>query len=303
MIFFGIFEGIARVLFINDKDSADYLNSFFNDKQYLEYDSLLGIRLRKGVKVQEYSFNSKGFRGKEFFSQKRKGTYRIIAFGGSTTIGSNAGGDSYTYPALLETMLNLNIKHPSSKRFEVINAGVFAYNSWHHLLRCENELDSYQPDMYLVMIGLNDVVQASGMKLSDIKKMSYKNTNSFTKLVRKRETFFHQLSSFVNELYLYKYMVYWITHFRRKLINETGGVTLEKKVAAFKYKENLEKIIKRRLKKNIALVILNYPWIVTNYLDIDREQERIDMSIPKFNIQVYKKGREITKLFRNDRLS
>ena len=47
----------------------------------------------------QYTINSKGFRGKEFKTFKEK--YRIICFGGSSTIGLKSPDDQ-TYPAILE---------------------------------------------------------------------------------------------------------------------------------------------------------------------------------------------------------
>ena len=50
-------------------------------------------------RINEYTINSKGFRDKEFTLEK-KSDFRIISFGGSTTMGLESP-DNFTYPDLL----------------------------------------------------------------------------------------------------------------------------------------------------------------------------------------------------------
>ena len=64
----------------------------------------------------KYTINSKGFRGKEF--NIKKDGVRIIAFGGSTTIGLESS-DEETYPSQLEILLNGKNK----VNYEVLNMG------------------------------------------------------------------------------------------------------------------------------------------------------------------------------------
>ena len=87
----------------NYEISWDYKNNKMKPGNYLT---------EKGI---SYNINSKGFRGKEFKTIKEK--KRIIAFGGSTTIGIESP-DNLTYPAQLEKILN-----EKKLDYEVLNMG------------------------------------------------------------------------------------------------------------------------------------------------------------------------------------
>jgi len=58
----------------------------------------------QSLKGLKYKVNGLGFRGNEFTVKKPKGVIRIIALGGSTTLGLGSR-DPYTYPAQLERLL------------------------------------------------------------------------------------------------------------------------------------------------------------------------------------------------------
>jgi Tfp pilus assembly protein PilF len=74
-------------------------------------------------------------------------TYRILAIGESTT----AGG-YYSWPSQLEILLN----NRSSRRFKVYNEGIDGTNTAFILKRLNANLDRYNPDMVITMMGLND---------------------------------------------------------------------------------------------------------------------------------------------------
>lgn len=78
-------------------------------------------------------------------SIRQKGSYRIMCVGESTTAG--------IYPELLEEILN---RRGAGIRFAVINKGVPGVNTSRILERLEKELDTYNPDMVIAMMGLND---------------------------------------------------------------------------------------------------------------------------------------------------
>ncbi len=79
---------------------------------------------------------------------KQKGSYRIMCLGESTT----AGGD-FSYPSQLEETLN---QRDIGIEFTVINKGVPGVNTLHILASLENNLNQYQPDMVITMMGIND---------------------------------------------------------------------------------------------------------------------------------------------------
>lgn len=104
------------------------------------------------LKTVEYTINSLGFRSPEFAPRRGKGVVRVIAVGGSSTMGLESP-DGQTFPALLQR--KLEEKFPQRK-YEVINAGFVGYYSKHVLNLVRDELVSYDPDMILMYSAYND---------------------------------------------------------------------------------------------------------------------------------------------------
>jgi tetratricopeptide (TPR) repeat protein len=82
---------------------------------------------------------------KNFRSVKQKGTYRILCLGESTT--------QDQYPRFLEKILN---KRDLGVKVSVIDKGLAGTNSLAIQMRLEDDLDKYQPDIVVTMMGLND---------------------------------------------------------------------------------------------------------------------------------------------------
>ncbi len=82
-------------------------------------------------------------------SIKQKGTCRIICLGESTT----ALGGYGSYPYQLEEILN---RHSKGVTFSVINKGITGTNTFFILSRLETNLNEYNPDIAVVMMGIND---------------------------------------------------------------------------------------------------------------------------------------------------
>jgi len=81
-------------------------------------------------------------------SLRLKGAYRIMCLGESTT----AGGKE-SYPAQLEEILNQRFPE---KHFSVINKGKNGVSTAYILAQLQNNLQTYSPDMVIVMMGIND---------------------------------------------------------------------------------------------------------------------------------------------------
>ena len=95
----------------------------------------------------------------QFFSidpVKPKGTYRIFVLGESAAMGDP--DFAYGFSRYLEVMLRT--RFPGMK-FEVINTGMVAINS-HVSLAITRGLAKYQPDLYVVYAGSNEVVGPYG---------------------------------------------------------------------------------------------------------------------------------------------
>ncbi len=95
----------------------------------------------------------------QFFSidpVKPKGTYRIFVLGESAAMGDP--DFAYGFSRYLEVMLRTRL--PGMK-FEVVNTGMVAINS-HVSLAIARDLAKYQPDLYVVYAGSNEVVGPYG---------------------------------------------------------------------------------------------------------------------------------------------
>jgi tetratricopeptide (TPR) repeat protein len=106
--------------------------------------ALLEIGLRLGgfifLSLQEYRNRTAIY---------KKGTYRIMCLGESTT----AIGGRDSYPSQLEEILN---QRNLGINFSVINKGVVGNNTAYILAHLEENLNRYRPDMVTAMMGVND---------------------------------------------------------------------------------------------------------------------------------------------------
>lgn len=301
LFFFLLLEGACRLAlhFLADasqevvQDKKDFMDlQNFQVGQYAQKDDLLGYSLTPGKMVGEYSINSLGFRGRDFTPDKAPGTVRVICVGGSTTIGSNAGGDAFAYPAILEEILRKVF--PRAQNIEVINAGVFGYHSWHSLIRVENEFDRLDPDCYIFMDGLNDVMAAYGMSKKQLESLGNgPNAAPLSQLVNAdQESFVRSISGFMRESALYSAMEKAIRSLRGRLESLTFFWEMTEKMRLFGYKANVERAISHALARNKAVILLNYPWIVDGKLQGEKECARLPYKIDPSLIKVYNFGRE-----------
>ncbi|MFH1640352.1 MAG: tetratricopeptide repeat protein [Candidatus Omnitrophota bacterium] len=83
-------------------------------------------------------------------SLNRKGAYRILCLGESTTF---CGGSEFSYPRQIEEILN---KKGWGIKFSVVNKGVGGINTTYILAHLEENIDKYNPDMVIAMMGIND---------------------------------------------------------------------------------------------------------------------------------------------------
>ena len=82
---------------------------------------------------------------RNLLSLRQRGEYRIICLGESTTQGQ--------YPAYLEEILN---QRNIGIKFSVIDKGVAGNSTGFILSQLEANLDKYQPDLVVTMMGIND---------------------------------------------------------------------------------------------------------------------------------------------------
>ena len=91
------------------------------------------------------TINSYGLRSPEFEFKKNKDIYRIICLGSSVVYGE--GSDEDTFPFRLEKKLNkMKLKNVT---FEVINAGIPGYTSYHTTTQFLTSLIDLKPDLVI----------------------------------------------------------------------------------------------------------------------------------------------------------
>jgi lysophospholipase L1-like esterase len=85
-------------------------------------------------------------------------TYRIVVFGGSTTVNKPAFDEAgIHYPLVIQSRLQKAIPQ---KTIEVINVGYSAYCTAHSLIRLELDVISWNPDLVILSHNLNDLMSA-----------------------------------------------------------------------------------------------------------------------------------------------
>jgi lysophospholipase L1-like esterase len=99
------------------------------------------------------STNSYGLRNDEFSPRPAGGVVRILCIGDSLTFG-NGVRLAETYPKQLEALLN----GQHGRRYEVINAGVPAYDTWQEIAYLRDEGLRLAPDVVIVGFYGNDIV-------------------------------------------------------------------------------------------------------------------------------------------------
>jgi lysophospholipase L1-like esterase len=107
--------------------------------------------------VARSPYNPQRFKGPLMAVPKPREVFRILCYGDSNTDGPKQGN----WPEVLQEVLNQH-SSPAGRRYEVVNAGVAGYSSHQGLLRFQQEVKIYQPDLVIVSFGWNDVALAVG---------------------------------------------------------------------------------------------------------------------------------------------
>jgi hypothetical protein len=136
----------------------------------LSYELIPDAKTKDGF----FQINSHGIRDKEYQIPKPHDVYRIIVLGDSVTFGTEYSVDQ-TYPKILEQKLNSQKKN--SKKYEVLNAGVCAYNALQKYILFKNKLFVYQPDMVIYQF-LNDDYYKNYVIWPEEKSAGFKKTIS-----------------------------------------------------------------------------------------------------------------------------
>ena len=95
----------------------------------------------------------------------RKGDFRIVALGSSSTQGTGASSPKMCYPAQLE--VELNRRSGAAKHFEVVNLGVGGEMASDMLSRIDREVNPLKPGLVIWQTGVNDAIV--GISIDDFR--------------------------------------------------------------------------------------------------------------------------------------
>jgi lysophospholipase L1-like esterase len=212
---------------------------------------------------QEFWINSKGFVGPEFDDQPGPGVYRIIALGDSCTFAT--GFWQIGYPSMLQQVLN---DRGSSRRFEVINAGIEGYNSTFALARIREELLRYRPHLMIIYIGWNDLMKTDPASESRVDQYRW-------------------LATLLDRSYLvkaYKKLLFVDLRplvFRPTTAERPGDADAFDHFESTHYQANLEKMIRLLRQHDVAVVLVTLPTVVRPGMTVE-ELRRANVFFPYF---------------------
>jgi hypothetical protein len=165
-----------------------YDNGLGNSSQRHLYSAVRGHELNPSYRRDfdtggRLIHSAQGFRRDGLIEMaKPAGVFRIFVLGGSALYGIGVQGGTYPlHPTLgnhetvtyfLERELNTQVRAAGlDLQIEVINAGVTAYQTFHHVLYFYETLYEYQPDLLLFLDGHNDFYNVD--RANPIKAYSY----------------------------------------------------------------------------------------------------------------------------------
>ena len=182
-----------------------YDNDLGNSSQRHLYSAVRGHELNPSYRRNfdtggRLIHSAQGFRRDGLIDMaKPAGVFRIFVLGGSALYGIGVQGGS-TYPLhptlandetvtfFLERDLNARVRAAGlDVQVEVVNAGVTAYQTFHHVLYFYETLYEYQPDMLLFLDGHNDFYNVD--RSNQIKAYSYSAASMVPALNQRRPWF------------------------------------------------------------------------------------------------------------------
>jgi GDSL-like Lipase/Acylhydrolase len=150
---YGLFRKTPEpVIFTGPKD--EYMFSFYNQKgeKLSELDGMLKFmtdpftvyKNYPNQKTGKYSINESGFRD----SYNSDNPHTAIALGGSAAFGFALNNSNMTFSSKINR---------SSKKYNVLNAAVTGFLSGQELSQMVHYLDDFNPSLYIVFDGWNDI--------------------------------------------------------------------------------------------------------------------------------------------------
>ena len=180
--------------------------------------------------------NKWGFRGPYVAKEKPNYIYRIVTMGGSTTAGKYENEE--TYPRLLERMLNG--QNDETQNYQVLNYGVWGYNSCNLKTLYKQEIIKFNPDMIIIMSGWNDIIKQGQKKFMSID--DYCNNNY----------------SALSNSNIYRLLEFWLKTPRQKKQSPDRQLNNLGQNAIY-YLKNMREIISISQKRNILVGVVDLP--------------------------------------------
>ena len=212
-----LFEGAAFLLV------KAYDNELGNSSQRHLYSAVRGHELNPGYQRAfdtggHLIHSAQGFRRDDLIEMaKPAGVFRVFVLGGSALygIGVQSGTTYPVHPTLandqtitffLERELNARVRAAGlNVQIEVVNAGVTAYQTFHHVLYFYETLYEYQPDLLLFFDGHNDFYNVD--RANPIKAYSYSAAAMVPALNQRRPWFTLYVTSRALGEYSYAFKV------------------------------------------------------------------------------------------------
>jgi lysophospholipase L1-like esterase len=182
--------------------------------------------------------NKWGFRGPYVEKEKPDFIYRIATLGGSTTAGKHE--NAQTYPRLLERMLN---GQDNGLTYQVLNFGVWGYDSCDLKTIYKNEVVGFDPDMIIIMSGWNDITKQGSKRIKSINDYCKNNY------------------SVLSNSNTYRLLKFWLKSFTEEktipyeLLENSGQNSIY-------YLQNMRAIIADAKKRNILVGMINLPALI-----------------------------------------
>ena len=124
-----------------------------NDYRDIAYLGGVDRQIHPNQENQTIHINNFGMRGPDITQNKPSDTIRIFVVGGSTTYGSGSSSDGTTIPGYLQEFFD---NTETSKKFQVINAGIEGSTSIEDFYRIKNVIIHLEPDIVILYQGNND---------------------------------------------------------------------------------------------------------------------------------------------------
>jgi lysophospholipase L1-like esterase len=196
---------------------------FFYPQEYYSYDAEIGHVLQPLQNAFTHDrpvrTNSLGLRDGEL-TKAGPETVRVLALGDSQTFG-NGLDLSDTWPKQLEGMLR---KLQGGPRWEVINAGIPATDTWQHEIVLRRLLDSVTPQAVVLALYVNDVAPRYAPTEPDVSRL----TNTWSK----RFAYISKRSSVVTWMYNRVLLPWQLRGSGRGVSTEDAVITGENNTAA-----------------------------------------------------------------------